>query len=126
MRISLEWVSDFVTLPADRSPRELAHDLTLKTVEVEGVEQVDGDVVFEIDNKSLTNRPDLWGHYGIAREFAAIYGLPLAPLPSAPLPGPAEGLVGDVDPALCDRFAAVAFTAGNDRPAPELIRRRLA
>ncbi len=32
------------------------------------------DVVFEIDNKSLTNRPDLWGHYGIAREFAAIFG----------------------------------------------------
>ena len=32
------------------------------------------DTVFEIDNKSLTNRPDLWGHYGIAREFAAITG----------------------------------------------------
>lgn len=32
------------------------------------------DVIFEIDNKSLTNRPDLWGHYGIAREIAAITG----------------------------------------------------
>ena len=32
-----------------------------------------GDIVLEIDNKSLTNRPDLWGHYGIAREFAAIF-----------------------------------------------------
>ena len=31
------------------------------------------DVVLEIDNKSLTNRPDLWGHYGIARELSAIY-----------------------------------------------------
>lgn len=30
------------------------------------------DTVFEIDNKSLTNRPDLWGHYGIAREIAAL------------------------------------------------------
>ena len=30
------------------------------------------DIVFEVDNKSLTNRPDLWGHYGIAREFAAL------------------------------------------------------
>ena len=28
------------------------------------------DTIFEIDNKSLTNRPDLWGHYGIARVFA--------------------------------------------------------
>ena len=32
------------------------------------------DTVFEVDNKSLTNRPDLWGHYGIAREFAALTG----------------------------------------------------
>lgn len=34
-------------------------------------------IVFDIDNKSLTNRPDLWGHYGIARELAAIYNLEL-------------------------------------------------
>lgn len=38
------------------------------------------DNVIEIDNKSLTNRPDLWGHYGIAREFAAIFGRKLLPL----------------------------------------------
>lgn len=41
------------------------------------------DIVFEVDNKSLTNRPDLWGHYGIAREFAAISGKPLLPLATA-------------------------------------------
>lgn len=39
------------------------------------------DIVFEVDNKSLTNRPDLWGHYGIAREFAALTGRELLPLP---------------------------------------------
>ncbi|MBE6753009.1 MAG: phenylalanine--tRNA ligase subunit beta [Ruminococcaceae bacterium] len=38
------------------------------------------DIVFEVDNKSLTNRPDLWGHYGIAREFAALSGRKLRPL----------------------------------------------
>lgn len=38
------------------------------------------DIVFEVDNKSLTNRPDLWGHYGIAREFAALTGRELKPL----------------------------------------------
>ena len=38
------------------------------------------DIVFEVDNKSLTNRPDLWGHYGIAREFAALAGRELKPL----------------------------------------------
>jgi len=35
------------------------------------------DMILEIDNKSMTNRPDLWGHYGIARELAALYDLPL-------------------------------------------------
>lgn len=38
------------------------------------------DIVFEVDNKSLTNRPDLWGHYGIAREIAAIAGRELRPI----------------------------------------------
>lgn len=38
------------------------------------------DIVFEVDNKSLTNRPDLWGHYGIAREFSVLTGTPLKPM----------------------------------------------
>ena len=43
------------------------------------------DTVFEVDNKSLTNRPDLWGHYGIAREFAALADRPLRPYTKADL-----------------------------------------
>lgn len=43
------------------------------------------DIIFEVDNKSLTNRPDLWGHYGIAREFAALSGRELKPLPTVDL-----------------------------------------
>ena len=39
------------------------------------------DIILEIDNKSMTNRPDLWGHYGIARELAALYHLPMAEFP---------------------------------------------
>ena len=38
------------------------------------------DIIFEIDNKSLTNRPDLWGHYGIAREIAVLVDRPLKDL----------------------------------------------
>ena len=34
------------------------------------------DLVMDIDNKSLTHRPDLWGHYGMAREFAAVFDRP--------------------------------------------------
>ena len=42
--------------------------------EIYGIED---DVIFDIDNKSITHRPDLWGHYGIAREFGLIFGNPL-------------------------------------------------
>lgn len=39
------------------------------------------DVLIEVDNKSLTNRPDMWGHYGIAREISAITGRKLKEYP---------------------------------------------
>ena len=38
------------------------------------------DHIIDIDNKSITHRPDLWGHYGFARELAAIFGNELKPL----------------------------------------------
>ncbi len=38
------------------------------------------DSIIEIDNKSITHRPDLWGHYGFAREMAAVFGRELKPL----------------------------------------------
>lgn len=136
MRISLDWLSDLVDLP-EVSPSQLAHDLTVRTVEVEDVVTVDGDVILVIDNKSLTNRPDLWGHLGIAREFAAIYRRPVRPLPApptAPRPSQADGggasagggLIGAVDPAMCRRFAALRFSVQPGVPTPPLIRARLA
>lgn len=38
---------------------------------------VETDTIFDIDNKSITHRPDLWGHYGMAREFGLVFGNPL-------------------------------------------------
>lgn len=35
------------------------------------------DIILDIDNKSITHRPDLWGHYGMAREFSAVFDKPL-------------------------------------------------
>lgn len=35
------------------------------------------DIILDVDNKSLTHRPDLWGYYGLAREFAAAHGIAL-------------------------------------------------
>lgn len=39
--------------------------------------EMNQDTIIDVDNKSLTHRPDLWGHYGLAREFAAAYESPL-------------------------------------------------
>ncbi|MBR7137598.1 MAG: phenylalanine--tRNA ligase subunit beta, partial [Clostridia bacterium] len=57
---------------------ELPDDLTLGT-DIKTLFAIE-DTIFEVDNKSLTNRPDLWGHYGIAREFAALTGRALKPV----------------------------------------------
>ncbi|HUF22707.1 MAG TPA: phenylalanine--tRNA ligase subunit beta [Vicinamibacterales bacterium] len=130
MKLSLEWLRDYVDLPGDLPVATLMHDLTMTTVEVESAAAIDGDTVFEIDNKSLTNRPDLWGHYGIARELAAIYTLPLKPLVgplSSLLPArpPTAPLVGAIDPE-CRRFTATAFSNVRPGESPAWLRARLA
>lgn len=67
------------------------------------------DVIFEVDNKSLTNRPDLWGHYGIAREFAALIDRPLKELPvmENPYSGDAKVSVTIGNKDLCYRYTSV-------------------
>lgn len=37
------------------------------------------DIIFDVDNKSITHRPDMWGHRGFAREIAATHDLELLP-----------------------------------------------
>ena len=51
---------------------EITDDISLGT-DIKTVYDIE-DIIFEVDNKSLTNRPDLWSHYGMAREFATITG----------------------------------------------------
>ena len=127
MKLSLEWLRDYVDIPADLPVATLMHDLTMTTVEVESATAHGGDTILEIDNKSLTNRPDLWGHYGIARELAAIYELPLKPQATLPagLPPAAAPLVGTLDPE-CRRFTATTFSGARATESPAWLRERLA
>ena len=67
------------------------------------------DIILEIDNKSLTNRPDLWGHYGMARELAAIYDRKLRPLETEVIPEVRRSGIVIEDPERCPRYAAVTF-----------------
>ena len=86
------------------------------------------DTVFEVDNKSLTNRPDLWGHYGIAREFSAIAERPLKPLDLADLSVYAscpEVPIGRIDGALCHRYSAIRIDGVRKNVSPIDMRIRL-
>src|SRR5450631_1110478 len=76
MKLSPQWLRDFVDLKVDAS--QLAHDLTAAGITVEGVTGVGEAAVFEME--ITTNRPDAMNHYGVARECSAIYDLPLKSL----------------------------------------------
>ncbi|MCB2360487.1 phenylalanine--tRNA ligase subunit beta [Clostridium estertheticum] len=73
MKISLDWINDYVEIK-DINIDWLISKFTITTAEIEGVNHIKNDVIIDIDNKSITNRPDLWCHYGIAREISAITG----------------------------------------------------
>ncbi len=85
------------------------------------------DIVFEVDNKSLTNRPDLWGHYGIAREFAAIAGRELRPLDVVDLEKYASlpKLDVKIEDKLCYRYSALRFENISKHVSPMNMRIRL-
>ena len=84
------------------------------------------DIVLEIDNKSLTNRPDLWCHYGLARELASIYAKELKPLPAfQPPENPARFPVTIDDPGRCRRYAALQYEGLSNGQSPHWLRVRL-
>ncbi|MCL1809267.1 MAG: phenylalanine--tRNA ligase subunit beta [Clostridiales bacterium] len=83
------------------------------------------DVILEIDNKSITNRPDLWGHYGVAREISALYDLPLAEF--TPFAPPAEsGFTVEVeDTQRCPRYIGVKIEGLSVKPSPFEMQSRI-
>lgn len=89
------------------------------------------DWIIEIDNKSITHRPDCWGHYGIAREVAAMLDLPLKPyevvaetellnpaLPAIPI------AIDDAD--KCPRYTGLLMKGLKAQPSPLWMQARLA
>ncbi len=119
MKLSPQWLREFVDIPADDA--NLADDLTLAGI---AVEKVEGSV-FEMD--ITTNRPDAMNHYGAAREASAIYDLPLESLaPKLPIAKPAAPFPIEIqEPDLCPRFTARVVRGVSVRPSPEAIVKRL-
>lgn len=84
------------------------------------------DVVLEIDNKSLTNRPDLWGHYGIARELSAIYGAPFKKLEEINLPSNLPDYKVEIkDTDKCYRYVGVEIENVYEKESPMWIKSAL-
>jgi phenylalanyl-tRNA synthetase beta chain len=99
----------------------------------EGIVELDADfpfvpdAVIEVDNKSLTHRPDLWGHLGMAREAAAILGKRVTDpvrLDLLPRGKPAiDVAIEDFD--LCPRYSALVFENVTVQPSPLWLQYRL-
>jgi len=143
MKFSYNWLRELVPgLKMDVTT--LAQQITMKTAECEGVhdpgafsgasvaavaraENSEPDSIIEIDNKSLTNRPDLWGHLGMAREVAAIAGLsvadPVGELPAAASKGDLSITIEDA--ALCARFSGQRVENVKVAPSPLWMQYRL-
>jgi len=108
MNILSNWLRAYVpNIAVD--DRQLADDLTLRGIAVEGVHDLGpgNGALFEMD--ITTNRVDAMNHYGIAREAAAIYDLPLIPLDTAlpaAVPAARPFPVAIEAPELCGRFTA--------------------
>jgi phenylalanyl-tRNA synthetase beta chain len=125
MKLSTNWIRDFVDAPVD--DRRLADDLTAVGIAVEGITGSGADTVFGMEIG--TNRPDAMNHYGVAREAAAIYDVGLKQLSAlsnqhsaksaAPFPVTVE------EPVLCPRFSARVIRGTKIKPSSEKIAHRL-
>jgi phenylalanyl-tRNA synthetase beta chain len=123
MKLSSNWIRDFVDLTTD--DRQLAEDLTNVGISVEGISGAGPDTVFEAEIG--TNRADAMNHYGVAREAAAIYDLPLKQIePKLPAAkGDAKFAVTVEEPELCPRFTARIIRGTSIKPSPQKVAHRL-
>ena len=126
MKLSPQWIREFVDLSVD--DRRLAEDLTGVGIAVEGISGSGADTVFEMEIG--TNRPDAMNHYGVAREAAAIYDLPLkqfSVLSSQFSAKPSNNAfpITVEEPQLCPRFSARVIRGTNIKASPEKIAHRL-
>ena len=123
MKLSPQWLRDFVDLPADN--RRLAEALTAAGIAVESISGEGDATLFEMEIG--TNRPDAMNHYGAAREASAIYDRPLKPIePQLPPPqGQTDFDIEIADKEGCARYTARILRGVAIKPSPVHIIARL-
>lgn len=125
MKILYDWLKEFTPVPF--APRELAERLSLAGIAVEGVSETPAGPLLDLD---LTiNRPDCLGHYGAAREVAALGRNRLQPvspkLAEASDTAASATRVEIESPELCGRYTARVLRGVKVQPSPDWLRKRL-
>ena len=130
MKFSADWLGDHVSVAEAGGPDGVRRLLDRAGLPVEGIETTPDDVLLDVE--ITPNRPDAMNHRGLAREVAAMAGLPFEPsskdwkAPAADGPPVAELASIQVDvPRLCRRFGARVIRGIRSVPSPERIRARL-
>src|SRR5271169_4080932 len=125
MKVLYNWLKEFVDLTA--TPEELRTRLSLSGTAVEAMEQTASGPL--LDAELTSNRADCLGHYGIAREAAALYRLPLKHLQVHPKESSeqvsAATRVEIESPDLCGRYTARVLRGVKVGPSPDWLRQRL-
>ena len=125
MKIVYDWLKEFVDVPAPAA--ELRTRLSLAGVAVDAIEESAAGAV--LDAEITANRPDCLGHYGVAREVAAIYRTAVKPL--QPKLAEAAEKASDAArveiqaPDLCGRYTARVLRGVKIQPSPDWLRKRL-
>ena len=128
MKVLYQWLAEFVDLTL--APEELRDRLSAAGIAIEALADTPAGPM--LDAESTINRPDCLGHYGFAREVAALERRLLRPIKLAPEPPAAVGAPSEVrtrveinTPDLCGRYTARIVHGVKVQPSPPWLRQRL-
>jgi phenylalanyl-tRNA synthetase beta chain len=131
MKFSLDWLGDRVAVADAGGADGIRRLLDRAGLPVEAAEESSEGVLFDVE--ITPNRPDAMSHRGLAREVAAMAGLPFEPNAAERKEPPASGpdvhelAAVQIDvPRLCRRFGARVVRGIRSAPSPDRVRRRLA
>ncbi|MGH9681167.1 MAG: phenylalanine--tRNA ligase subunit beta, partial [Candidatus Acidiferrales bacterium] len=125
MKVLYNWLKEFTPLTA--TPVELGARLSLSGTAIEALEETPAGPM--LDAELTSNRADCLGHYGVAREAAALYRLPLAEVAGYPretaAPASKAASVTVESPELCGRYTARVLRGVTVGASPGWLRERL-
>lgn len=125
MRIPYSWLSEMFAAPLP-APKDLAHLLTMRSFEIEGIEGEGDASIIEAD--VLPNRAhDCLGLRYVAREVSAVTGVPLKNEPEPSLPqGVAPAISVSVEDARCRRYVMVEVSGVSVSDSPAWLKEKIA